>query len=76
MDTSIYRIRTDGTHFACEIHESGSWHRVAFQYGNVYAAGAPNAVTGEFYKSEEELIRVIESVIGTSARRVREWRTV
>lgn len=82
MDTFIYyRIRTDDeTRYICEIQQKdGSWERVVFQYGIMYLAyDAPHRLHGygEYFKKEKELVHIIEEVLGKSAQRVREWRTV
>jgi len=77
MDTFVYRIRTDGGRFICEVQQGDSWRRVCFQYGRVLNTdGTLRASMGEYWKSEKELCKIIERVVGTSARRVREWRTV
>lgn len=77
MDTFVYRIRTDGERFICEAQVDGEWQRIAFQNDNVHSAEASSyALDGEYHDSEKELLQVIESVAGSSARRVREWRTV
>ncbi len=78
MDTFVYRIRTDGNRFICEVQRDKEvvWQRVCFQSGRVLSASNSSASMGEYYETEEELTKVIESVLGSSARRVREWRTV
>ena len=81
MDTFIYRIRTDdGTRYICEVQqEDDSWERVSFQYGTMYLTeNAPSNLHGygEYFKTEKELVSTIEDILGKSARRVREWRTV
>ncbi len=83
MDTFVYRIRTDGNKYICEVQQDeridDTWRRVCFQSGRVIhtSNSTLNSVSmGELFDSERELLKVIESVVGTSARRVREWRTV
>ncbi len=83
MDTFIYRIQTDGAQYICEVQQEGNqekgktWRRVCFQDGRVIKTDTlSTASLGEFFDNERELLRTIESVVGTSARRVREWRTV
>ena len=81
MDTFVYRVRTeDGTRYICEVQqEDDSWERVSFQYGTMYLIeNAPSDLYGygEYFKTEKELVHIIEEVLGRSARRVREWRTV
>lgn len=81
MDTFVYRIQTDGEHYICEVQTAVAdkvvWDRVAFQGGRVHKKdGMEMTLEGEYFSTERELLRVIESVVGTSARRVREWRTV
>ncbi len=75
MDNFNYRIRTDGRHFICEIQQDG-WRRVCLQNGHVLTASNSSRSSGEYFDSEKELLQKIEDVMGTSARRVREWRTV
>lgn len=80
MDTFVYRIRTDGNRYICEVQQDvridDSWRRVCFQYGRVMSASNSSDSMGEYFETERELIKIIESVVGSSARRVREWRTV
>ncbi len=77
MDTFVYRIRTDGNLFICEQTQGETgWRRVCFQNGRVLQTTHSHASMGEYHESERELLKIIESVVGTSARRVREWRTV
>lgn len=80
MDTFIYRIQTDGEFYICEVQQDkridDTWRRVCFQNGNVLTTSIGSSAMGEYFKTEKELERIIESVVGTSARRVREWRTV
>lgn len=78
MDTFVYRIRTDGEQYICEVAEGDkSWRRVCFQYGQVLETDTLSTPSmGEFFDNEGALLRAIKSVVGSSARRVREWRTV
>ncbi len=80
MDTFVYRIRTDGKQYVCEVQQDeridGTWRRVCFQYGKVLHASNSSVSSGELFDTERELLKAIESVVGSSARRVREWRTI
>lgn len=77
MDTFVYRIRTDGKLYICERQEKEDWKKVCFQNGRVLSTDTLSTPSmGEYFDSERELLKVLESVVGTSARRVREWRTV
>ncbi len=80
METFTYRIRTDGKRYICEAQQDGriddTWRRVCFQNGRVLNTSSSMPSMGEYFDNERDLLQVIESVVGTSARRVREWRTV
>ncbi len=80
MDTFVYRIQTDGRQYVCEVQQDkridDTWKRVCFQNGNVLTTSLGSSAMGEYFDTERELLKVIESVVGSSARRVREWRTV
>lgn len=80
MDTFVYRILTDGKNYICEVRQDVkaevAWRKVCFQNGRVCRTSLSSPSMGEYFDSERELLKVIESVVGTSARRVREWRTV
>ena len=43
-----------------------------------FTKDAPYRLHGyvEYFKKEKELVHIIEEVLGKSAQRVREWRTV